>query len=228
KTENVIIESTEDNILKIYEPKSGAIIAKHSVNNGRGNLIQARDHRRDRSKGIDAYIETVTTYFSDKAAAREYLREIRKQRGKYIRDQLKLMITQIKHKRINKYKETHKNYFKDKATTKKYLRKIRKQRGKYIRDQLHLKIKHMKHQNQTAIDTTIIECINKRLFSATDFVDMLQYITQQQVNNIPVNKRQHISDENEQIQYWSDTIKQTTTQAREMDEYVSVLEGDTQ
>lgn len=180
KTEKVIIESTEDNILKIYEPKSGAIIAKHSVNNGRGNLIQARDHRRDRSKGIDAYIETVTTYFSDKAAAREYLREIRKQRGKYIRDQLQLMI------------------------------------------------KHMKHQNQTAIDTTIIECINKRLFSATDFVDMLQYITQQQVNNIPVNKRQHISDENEQIQYWSDTIKQTTTQAREMDEYVSVLEGDTQ
>src|SRR5699024_2841728 len=60
KTEKVIIESTEDNILKIYEPKSGAIIAKHSVNNGRGNLIQARDHRRDRSKGIDAYIETVT------------------------------------------------------------------------------------------------------------------------------------------------------------------------
>src|SRR5699024_2028199 len=63
KTEKVISESTEDNILKIYEPKSGAIIAKHSVNNGRGNLTQARDHRRDRSKGIDAYIETVTTYF---------------------------------------------------------------------------------------------------------------------------------------------------------------------
>src|SRR5699024_3711560 len=96
KTEKVNIETTDNGMLMVYEPKTESIIAKHKINSGRGQLIQDTNHKRDRSKGIDAFIETVATYFSNKELAWECLQEIRRQRGKYIRDQLQLMMKHVK------------------------------------------------------------------------------------------------------------------------------------
>lgn len=44
----------------------------------RGGLIHDRKHKRARTKGIETYIETVTSRFSDVDKAKRYLQEIRK------------------------------------------------------------------------------------------------------------------------------------------------------
>ena len=51
-------------------------------------MIKNGNHGRDRSKGIDKYIETVSGLFSDPIRARILLDTIRTQKPRYIRDQL--------------------------------------------------------------------------------------------------------------------------------------------
>lgn len=70
---------------------NGEIIAKHPISTQKGQLIQDRNHRRDRSKGIDAYIETVSTYFQNTDQARMYLREMRSRFPRHIRDHLQMI-----------------------------------------------------------------------------------------------------------------------------------------
>src|SRR5699024_225732 len=96
KTKKVYIETTDDDFLIIRETASGPIIAKHKINKETGQLIQDTNHKRDRTKGIDAYMGTVTSYFSDVDKAKRYLEEIRKVRRRYMRDQLQLIIKHAK------------------------------------------------------------------------------------------------------------------------------------
>lgn len=64
------------------------ILACHLLHAGKGKLIKNTHHGRDRSKGIDAYLEHVATRFPDPDQARAFLAVIREQKPRYIRDQL--------------------------------------------------------------------------------------------------------------------------------------------
>ena len=48
-----------ESTLHIYDLDTGEIIAEHERSLRRGQLIQNANHRRDRQKGIAAYLESV-------------------------------------------------------------------------------------------------------------------------------------------------------------------------
>ena len=178
KTEKVYIENTDDGFLIIRETESGPILAKHKIVHGKEELIQDTNHKRDRTKGIDAYIETVASCFSDIDKAKVYLEEIRTVRQRYIRDQLQLIM------------------------------------------------KHTKLQERALLDMALEECMKRQLFSATDFIDMVQYLNRQRLES--VTDKKHRNNDIKPIKYWNESIVQTKAQTREIKEYVSVLEGDVQ
>ncbi|WP_235356920.1 IS21 family transposase [Bacillus alveayuensis] len=175
KQKMVYIAQTGEHLL-IYASPNGPLIAKHRLCHDKGKLIQDRQHTRDRSKGIDAYINTVVEYFTGTDTARIFLEEVRKKHQRYIRDQLQMILREIK--RINQ---------------------------------------------QGIIDMALKECMKKKLFCATDFIDMVRYIERQRqsynTNQDKSGKPVKPLDGNDESFY------QTMAQKRDVNEYLAVLEG---
>lgn len=138
-------------------------------------MIQDTSHTRDRTK--DTYIETVASHFSNSYKAKLFLQEIHKVRQRYIRDQLQMILKEIK-----------------------------------------------KH-NKELLDKALDECIKWHLFCATDFIDMVQYLNRQNVSSVNNKKRQI---DLKHFNYLSESVSQTKAQTRDIQEYVSVLEGEIQ
>lgn len=85
----VAVQVTNDHRLLIFEEDTGELLAEHALCLYRkGELIRNNNHGRDRTKGVQAYIEHVSQQFPDSNAAQRYLEEIRGQKPRYIRDQL--------------------------------------------------------------------------------------------------------------------------------------------
>src|SRR5690625_944494 len=70
KNKEVLIEVKDENRLVIRKETDGDIIANHLISAERGKLIQATQHVRDRSKGIPAFIATVSETFEDRRQLR--------------------------------------------------------------------------------------------------------------------------------------------------------------
>ncbi len=75
----------------IVDLRTGALLAEHARSFIKGQLIQNTNHRRDRKKGIDAYLESVIMQFTDTQTAKAYLEAIHRRYPRYIRDQLQLI-----------------------------------------------------------------------------------------------------------------------------------------
>ncbi|WP_254777621.1 IS21 family transposase [Paenibacillus naphthalenovorans] len=80
-----------ESTLQIYDLDTGEIIAEHERSQRRGQLIQNTNHRRDRQKGIAAYLESVRRQFLDPDLASSYLKKIHRLHPRYTRDQLQLI-----------------------------------------------------------------------------------------------------------------------------------------
>ncbi|KIO68310.1 hypothetical protein B4065_1659 [Caldibacillus thermoamylovorans] len=170
--------STKDGYLYIYASENGLLIAKHKISNRKGQLIQDRQHTRDRSKGIDTLLETVASYFEDYELAKSFLGEIRSKYPRYIRDQLQMILRIIK-----------------------------------------------RTEQQAIIDDALRACLKKRLFSATDFVDMVKYIERKRHIYVTKNvKSRKVPIKPLDVQ--NESILLITAQQRDIDEYLTVLEGD--
>ena len=175
KQKVVYIARTEEHLL-IYASANGPLIAKHKLCHGKGQLIQDRQHTRDRTKGIDAYIHTVAGYFNDDELAQSFLKEVRSRHPRYIRDQLDMILRQIK-----------------------------------------------RTKQQEIMDAALKECVNKRLFCATDFIDMVQYMNRQRQVYVTKPNENDVTIKSLYVQ--NESFIQTTTQKRDVNEYLSVLEG---
>lgn len=77
----------KDAKLRIFSVETGAEIASHEVASGQGKLVQSRQHRRDRSAGIEQQLSALAEMFDNVPAATAYLNEIRKKYTRYCRDQ---------------------------------------------------------------------------------------------------------------------------------------------
>ncbi|WP_199898964.1 transposase [Paenibacillus popilliae] len=67
----VAVRVAEDNKLIIYEEGSGHILAEHTLClHRKGELIRNHNHGRDRTKGVQAYIDHVAERFTDVDQAR--------------------------------------------------------------------------------------------------------------------------------------------------------------
>lgn len=84
------------NTLVINDPETKQELARHSISLEKGRLIKNNNHGRDRSKGINKYIETVAELFPHPLQAKEWLEEIRAKKPRYIRDQLQAIQKSIK------------------------------------------------------------------------------------------------------------------------------------
>lgn len=69
----------------------GEILAKHSLELGKGKLIKNRNHGRDRSKGIQAYKETVTRQFENEQLVNTFIDKMFEAYPRYKRDQLGIL-----------------------------------------------------------------------------------------------------------------------------------------
>lgn len=96
KHEIVGVRETEEKELLIYVPVTGELIAKHKIPEGKGILVKDRKHSRDRTKGIDAFIDTVAEQFEDKELAYKFLNTVREKYPRYIRDQLQIILRETK------------------------------------------------------------------------------------------------------------------------------------
>ncbi|MGF9715046.1 IS21 family transposase [Paenibacillus sp. JMULE4] len=85
------LQVTEASQLNIYDVETGQVLAEHPLGSGSGKLIQNTNHKRDRTKGIAAYIQTVAEAFPVPETAAPFLHEIYKRKPRYIRDQLQLI-----------------------------------------------------------------------------------------------------------------------------------------
>lgn len=70
---------------------SGNLICSHEIALGKGETIQNNNHKRDTTSKIDQLINDVAGKFHNPAAAYKYFNHIRKQKPRYIRDQLNII-----------------------------------------------------------------------------------------------------------------------------------------
>jgi len=81
----------EDRILVIFDIESGKELARHEIPSTKGNLVSNNNHKRNRSIKISQLIERTAEKFPEKEKAMDFLEEIRKEKPRYIRDQLMLI-----------------------------------------------------------------------------------------------------------------------------------------
>lgn len=86
--DNTVYLEMEDKKLIIKSTPNGDILASHDLCEEKGKLIKNRNHTRDRSKGIQAYTETVQRQFSKQDEIVLFLSHIRENYPRYLRDQL--------------------------------------------------------------------------------------------------------------------------------------------
>ena len=72
----------------IYDFESTAKLAEHKIFKTKGNLSKNRDHSRKKNDNIDKLIEKIVSLFPDNNKASKFLARIRKEKQRYIRDQL--------------------------------------------------------------------------------------------------------------------------------------------
>lgn len=92
----VYVEIQGEELIIRTEPQ-GEVLAKHLLCHGKGELIKNRQHTRDRSKGIQAYKETIMVQFKDQEKAEQFIHEVGSRYPRYIRDQLQVIQHAISH-----------------------------------------------------------------------------------------------------------------------------------
>jgi len=83
----VRIEESEDNQLIIYNTEN-KIIATHAIYPGQGKTVGGTHYKRDVSGRIDELIDEISGQFADPVSVKQYCQLIRKDKPRYIRDQM--------------------------------------------------------------------------------------------------------------------------------------------
>lgn len=99
KGTSVLIRCQED-MLTIYNQQK-ELICTHKACLQKGMLISNTDHKRDKSKKIDELIQTVSTCFEKPEMIISYLQNIRKEKPRYIRDQIAILEKTVNQHGIN-------------------------------------------------------------------------------------------------------------------------------
>ncbi len=96
KGDNTVFLRIENDQLIIEKSPQGETLAIHTLSQGKGRLIKNKNHSRDRSKGITAYMETVKKSFNNTDKIQMFLEEVQKRYPRYIRDQLQIIQRVVK------------------------------------------------------------------------------------------------------------------------------------
>lgn len=171
KTVHLVVQ---DGTLTIRDGESGEVLGNHIISLEKGKLIQDRSHKRDRSKGVPQYMESVAQKFEQYNLATTFLNEIKVRYPRYIRDQLQLINRQWDH----------------------YPARI--------------------------INLALEQCVKKKLFSGTDFEDMVQFLENTVAETVETMLAQPFV---EQLTPEADLTYHVQPETRPLDAYVAILEG---
>ena len=108
--------------------------------------------------------------------------------------------------------------FKDSAID--YFESIREGKPRYIRDQLQIIKKHTEGVDPVILDQSLETCIKSNLYSATDFIDIVQHMNRQRDG-----VAESIIPPFPEACPLDDRVSQTSVYKRDIQEYLSVLEG---
>lgn len=95
--DNTVYLEIQGEELIIRADLQGDILARHPIFHGTGELIKNTQHTRDRSKGIQAYKETIIRQFKDQENALKFVNEVAQRYPRYVRDQLQVIQNAITH-----------------------------------------------------------------------------------------------------------------------------------
>lgn len=84
-----------DGTLEIYDP-AGNFIAKHSLATSPGDLVRNNNHGRDTTEKIDKLMAEALNALGNTPQAEAFLQTIKRKRGRYIRDQLQIVLSVAK------------------------------------------------------------------------------------------------------------------------------------
>ena len=84
----------EQGYLILSDPQGQQEICRHKVAIGKGAKVTNTDHKRDKTAAIDKMIQQVSSLFPDAEKGKEWLKMIRDDKPRYIRDQL-MMIREV-------------------------------------------------------------------------------------------------------------------------------------
>lgn len=103
-----------------------------------------------------------------------------------------------------------------------YLKEMHTRYPRYIRDQLQLMLKAMKDEKAATLDEALQTCLTRKLYSATEFSDVVQYVKRQrQVNTSLVQEKNQ-----REWDHPNPVVAQTQPEKRGMDAYVAILKGE--
>jgi transposase len=91
KSKKVTIEVINDERFQIIDTATGAFITDHELCHDRGRLIKKTTHTRDRNVGIPDLKEKIHQLMGGNPKAYQFIEAIHKSKGRYIRDQLKIL-----------------------------------------------------------------------------------------------------------------------------------------
>ncbi|WP_245796499.1 hypothetical protein [Domibacillus antri] len=166
---------TDDQEL-VISSMDGEILTMHVISLEKGKLILDRQHQRDRSKGINAYIQSIASCFENDKLAAVFLEKIREKYPRYVRDQLQMVARQI-----DVYPAA-------------------------------------------LVQAALEECMKRKLYSATDFSDVISYLERQRVSH---ETSAHSSVSKVPPSPLSSSwVMETQAGKRDMDTYYAILEGD--
>ncbi len=97
KGDNKVYIEIQDGELIIRADLQGDVLAKHKISQGKGELVKNRQHSRDRSKGLQAYKETIIRQFKNQENAQKFVNEVAQRYPRYVRDQLQVIQYAITH-----------------------------------------------------------------------------------------------------------------------------------
>lgn len=218
------ISSTID-ILDVYKTSITRSVRKDNIIWYKSNRYTVPLGTFQKTKQV--YIETIDEEFllirSTKDGPILAKHKIDPGKGKLIQDRSH---TRDRTKGIGNYIETVASRFNDIDYARNYLEEIKRIKPRYMRDQLQLIAKQVQQHNQELLDFALKECMKRKLFGATDFIDMVRYLDRQR--SAPVTEELESDYTTKPLFTWSESIVQTNTQKRDIRDYVSVLEGGSQ
>ena len=81
----------KDGELSVFSIDTGKTICTHRIPPGKGTLVRDRSHQRDSTKSIDEYESQIRALLPADEVITDYLAQMRKDRGRHYRDNLKFM-----------------------------------------------------------------------------------------------------------------------------------------
>lgn len=146
--------------------------------------------------------------------------EISLEAGKLIQDRKH---TRDRNKGIAEFVDLVANHFENKELALEYIVKVREAYPRYIRDQLQLMSKHIDLASSKEKNEALHKCMKLKLFSASEFADMIEHVKRQrQVNNtVPTASDKVVQP----LHVQGSAALHVKPILRNIDEYISIMEG---